>query len=352
MFEEPRLGQNAHLSFTRVHGKNAMSEPVLLSASLSLMMRNADVHRRLRSIASRGLVQFMHRAQACARRTVSKLIDLIVGKDRADLVAEFVHPLTISMVCELLGVPQSDWHFFMENKLVTERIFLSKPMTSVETAMENQRFAELSQYFTDLLRVKAQDGTDDFVSVLAEAHFKQAALTFEEAVSNAILLFGAGHDTTRGLLTNSLLALYENDAQRALLTQNPQLIAGAIDEFLRYDSPVQTIARVALQDLVFGGLTLLEGDAVVAIMGAGNRDPAVYPDPNVLNILRRPTVKPLSFGGGVHYCLGTQLARLEATIALEALLPRLREAQLVSFQRSATLIVRGLDSLVVDLRGR
>ena len=149
-------------------------------------------------------------------------------------------------------------------------------------------------------------------------------LSNEELTANIILLFGAGHETTVNLIGNGLLALHRNPDQLALLKANPALITNAIEEFLRYDSSVQMTGRVALEDIDdLGGKKIPKGESVLCLLGSANRDPAVYPDrPDRLDITR-PNVRPLSFGGGIHFCLGAQLARIEAEIAISTLLRRL-----------------------------
>src|SRR6202023_4092931 len=147
--------------------------------------------------------------------------------------------------------------------------------------------------------------------------------------ANIILLFGAGHETTVNLIGNGLLALHRNPDQLALLKTKPDLITNAVEEFLRYDSSVQLAGRVALEDIDdLGGKKIPKGESVFCLLGSANRDPAVFPDrPDQLDITR-PNVPPLSFGGGIHFCLGAQLARIEAEIAISTLLRRLPDLRL------------------------
>ena len=171
----------------------------------------------------------------------------------------------------------------------------------------------------------------------------------EELTANIILLFGAGHETTVNLIGNGLLALHRNPDQLALLKSNPALITNAIEEFLRYDSSVQMTGRVALEDIEdLGGRRIPKGESVLCLLGSANRDPAVYPDrPDRLDITR-PNVRPLSFGGGIHFCLGAQLARIEAEIAISTLLRRLPELRLDDAENPEwrpTFVLRGLKAL-------
>ncbi len=190
---------------------------------------------------------------------------------------------------------------------------------------------------------------DDLTTQLVQAEEDGSKLSNEELTANIILLFGAGHETTVNLIGNGLLALHRNPDQLALLKANPGLITNAIEEFLRYDSSVQMAGRVALEDIDdLGGKKIPKGESVLCLLGSANRDPAVYPDrPDQLDITR-PNVRPLSFGGGIHFCLGAQLARIEAEIAISTLLRRLPDLRLddaANPQWRPTFVLRGLKAL-------
>jgi len=162
-----------------------------------------------------------------------------------------------------------------------------------------------------------------------------------------ILLFGAGHETTVNLIGNGLLALHRHPDQLRLLKENPALIANAIEELLRYDSSVQLTGRTALENVSVGGVDVAMGESVLCLLGAANRDPAVYPDPDRLDITRS-NVRPMSFGGGIHFCLGAQLARIEGEIAIATLLRRLPDLELDDLWRPdwrPTFVLRGLNRL-------
>jgi cytochrome P450 len=174
-------------------------------------------------------------------------------------------------------------------------------------------------------------------------------LSNEELTANIILLFGAGHETTVNLIGNGLLALHRNPDQLALLKANPALITNAIEELLRYDSSVQMTGRTALEDIDdLGGKKIPKGETVLCLLGSANHDPAVYPDhPERLDITRQ-NVRPLSFGGGIHYCLGAQLARIEAEIAIATLLRRLPELRLDDAENPqwrSSFVLRGLKTM-------
>ncbi len=187
---------------------------------------------------------------------------------------------------------------------------------------------------------------DDLTTHLVQAEENGNKLTNEELTANVILPLGAGRETTVNLIGNGLLALYRNPDQLRLLKNDPSLVANAIDEFLRYDSSVQVTSRTTLEDVdEIGGISLEKGRTVVCLLGSANRDPTVYPD--LLDITRRD-VRPLSFGGGLHYCVGAQLARIEGEIAIATLLrrfPNLRLNEADRPDRRPTFVLRGLNRL-------
>src|SRR4029079_16014841 len=209
--------------------------------------------------------------------------------------------------------------------------------------------AMTKMYFDRLFELRRKDPGDDLTTQLLQAEEEGSKLSNEELYTNIVLLFGAGHETTVNLIGNGLLALYRNPDQLALLKARPELITNAIEEFLRYDSSVQMSGRVALEDIDdLGGKRIPKGESVLCLLGSANRDPAVYPDrPDQLDITRQ-RIRPLSFAGGIHLCLGAQLARIEAEVAISTLLRRLPGLRLDDPENPEwrpTFVLRGLKSL-------
>jgi cytochrome P450 len=194
---------------------------------------------------------------------------------------------------------------------------------------------------------KRQPG-DDLTTHLVQAEEAGDKLTNEELTANIILLFGAGHETTVNLIGNGLLALHQNPDQLRLLRDDPSLGPNAVEELLRYDSSVQVTGRTTLEDVdEIGGIPLAKEQSVVCLLGSANRDPAIYADPDNLDI-RRTDIRPLSFGGGIHYCVGAQLARLEGEIAINTLLRRLPSLRIDDTEDPdwrQTFVLRGLNKL-------
>jgi cytochrome P450 len=222
-------------------------------------------------------------------------------------------------------------------------------MTPDEIKAGNARIAMAQMYFQHLFELRRKQPGDDLTTQLVQAEEDGSKLSNEELTANINLLFVAGHETTVNLIGNGLLALHRNPDQLALLKANPALITNAIEEFLRYDSSVQLTGRVALEDIDdLGGKKIPKGESVLCLLGSANRDPAAYPDrPERLDITR-PNVRPLSFGGGIHFCLGAQLARIEAEVAIATLLRRLPDLRLDDAENPEwrpTFVLRGLKRL-------
>jgi cytochrome P450 len=209
--------------------------------------------------------------------------------------------------------------------------------------------AKLQEYFAGLVGERRAHPQDDLLSKLIDAEDKGDQLTEHELISTAILLFAAGFETTTHLIGNGLLALLRHPDQLARLRADRSLIRPAVEELLRYDSPVQLAARTAYEDLSIGGHHIASGSIVLALLGAANRDPARFTDPDQLDVGRSEGA-PISFGGGIHFCLGAALARTEGQIVFDRLLDRFATIELVEDQPTHrdSLTLRGL----VDLRVR
>jgi cytochrome P450 len=266
-----------------------------------------------------------------------------------DLIEDFAFRLPVTIICDMLGIPEEHREAFYTRARVGGRILDPVPLSPEEIAQANAGSVMSAMYFQQLFELRRKDPGDDLITQLVQAEEDGSKLSNEELTANLILLFGAGHETTVNLIGNGLLALFRNPDQLALLKANPNLITNAIEEFLRYDSSVQMTGRVALEDIEdLGGKRIPKGESVLCLLGSANHDPAVYPDhPERLDIAR-PNVRPLSFGGGIHFCLGAQLARIEAEIAISTLLRRLPDLRLddaVDPEWRPTFVLRGVKRL-------
>jgi len=315
-----------------------------------MLQQDPPDHTRLRGLVAQaftaGRVEDM---RPRIQEVVDRTLDALIGRGHMDLIEAFAFRLPVTIICDMLGIPEEHREVFYRSSRDGGRILEPVPLTPAEIAKANVSNTMAKLYFEQLFELRRRNPGDDLTTLLVQAEEDGSKLSNEELTANIILLFGAGHETTVNLIGNGLLALHRNPDQLALLKANPSLIAGAIDEFLRYDSSVQLTGRVALEDIDdLGGKRIPKGESVLCLLGSANRDPAVYPDrPDRLDITR-PNVKPLSFGGGIHHCLGAQLARIEAEIAISTLLRRLPELRLDDADNPEwrpTFVLRGLKRL-------
>jgi cytochrome P450 len=264
-----------------------------------------------------------------------------------DVIKDFAHRLPIIVICDMLGIPEEDREQFFTSSKVNGRLVDPVPLTPDEIAAANANTLETNAYFDSLFELRRRDPQDDLTTQLVQAEEAGDRLTPLELRANVGLLFAAGHETTANLIGNGLLALHRNPDQWQAMKDNPALIPNAMEELLRYDSSVQMTGRSVLEDLELAGVPLPKGAQVVCFLGAANRDPDAFAEPDTLDITRQK-ITPLSFGGGIHFCLGAQLARIEAQEAFAGLIRRLPTLELPErdtprWRRSFTL--RGLTTL-------
>jgi cytochrome P450 len=263
-----------------------------------------------------------------------------------DVIGDFAYPLPALVICELMGVPVEDRDSF--KGWSSEVAPILDPVSTPETLNKAMgTIAQFGMYFWALIEDRRKTPRDDFLSALISAEENDQKLSVEQLLSLCVLIFIAGHETTQNLIGNGLLALLRNRDQLEKLRDDPSLIKGAVEELLRFDSPVQLTARSALDDIQVAESTIPKGEEVIVLLGAGNRDPSVFPDPDRLDITRAKS-QVVSFGGGAHFCLGAGLARLEGEIAFPALLGRFPGIELDEDpQFRPTFTLRGLESLKV-----
>ena len=350
VLRDKRFGKDFIDRTIRRYGPKIMDEPVFRSMSHWMLQQDPPDHTRLRGLVvkaftARRVEDMRPRIQAIVDQTLER----ITPQGHMDLIEDFAFRLPVTIICDMLGIPEDHREVFYASSRDGGRLLDPVPLTPDEISQGNAGNAMAQMYFQQLFELRRKNPGDDLTTQLVQAEEDGSKLSNEELTANIILLFGAGHETTVNLIGNGLLALYRNPDQLALLKAEPSLITNAIEEFLRYDSSVQMTGRVALEDIDdLGGKRIPKGESVLCLLGSANRDPAVYPDrPDRLDIAR-PNVKPLSFGGGIHFCLGAQLARIEAEIAISTLLRRLPDLRLDDADNPEwrpTFVLRGLKRL-------
>jgi cytochrome P450 len=350
VLRDKRFGKDFAERTIRRYGPKSLEEPVFRSMSHWMLQKDPPDHARLRGLVVKAFTaRRVEDMRPRIQQVVDETLDRIIPQGRMDLIEDFAFRLPVTIICDMLGIPEEQRELFYTGSRDGGRLLDPVPLSPEEIAKGNAGNLMAAMYFQQLFDLRRKQPGDDLITQLVQAEEDGSKLSNEELTANIILLFGAGHETTVNLIGNGLLALHRNPDQLALLKANPGLITNAIEEFLRYDSSVQLTGRVALEDIEdLGGKRIPKGENVLCLLGSANHDPAVYPDrPGSLDIVR-PNVKPLSFGGGIHFCLGAQLARIEAEIAIATLLRRLPDLRLDNPgnpQWRPTFVLRGLKEL-------
>lgn len=350
VLRDKRFGKDFAERTIRRYGPKSMEEPVFRSMSHWMLQKDPPDHARLRGLVVKAFTaRRVEDMRPRIQQVVDETLDRIIPQGRMDLIEDFAFRLPVTIICDMLGIPEEQRELFYTGSRDGGRLLDPVPLSPEEIAKGNAGNLMAAMYFQQLFDLRRKQPGDDLITQLVQAEEDGSKLSNEELTANIILLFGAGHETTVNLIGNGLLALHRNPDQLALLKANPALITNAIEEFLRYDSSVQMSGRVALEDIDdLGGKKIPKGENVLCLLGSANHDPAVYPDrPESLDITR-PNVKPLSFGGGIHFCLGAQLARIEAEIAIATLLRRLPDLRLDNAENPQwrpTFVLRGLKEL-------
>lgn len=320
----------------------------LRSLAKTMLLVNPPEHTRLRSLVVKAFnARAVEVMRPKIRSLVNQLLDSMKKTNGGDLVKLFNYPLPVLVICDILGIPAEDQQQFMSNARVAGRIIDPTPMSEAELADADANILTSQDYFEGLFEKRRHKPKDDLLTALVQSENEYGKLSAEELAANVLLLFGAGHETTANLLGNALLALYRNPEQLQLLRQKPQLMPIAVEEFLRYDSSVQLTARSAQQDVDFKGHHFAKGSKILLLVGAANRDPEQFERPEELDI-ERADGKYLSFGGGIHFCLGAQLARIEAVEALRLIFQRLPDLHIKEIAKpewKSTITLRGLANM-------
>jgi cytochrome P450 len=335
--------------FVAANGENPMEAFVDFRPFL---VRDPPDHTRLRSLVSKAFTpRTVEGLRPRADQLVTELLDRVAPRAGMDIIEDLAYPLPVAIISEMIGVPAEDhaafrgWSRALARGLDPDFILPPEALAAREEAL-----GEFREYFRSLMAKRRDDPQPDLLSALIAVEEDGARLNEEELLGTLVLLLVAGHETTVNLIGNGCLALLRHPDQMGLLRADPGIIRAAVEELLRFDSPVQMTLRIALEDMEIGGVTVERGQAATVLLGAANRDPAVFADPDRLD-LRRPDCRPLSFGFGIHHCLGAPLARLEASTALAQLVGRFPQLELAVDEPARTdqLVLRGLSSLPVTI---
>jgi cytochrome P450 len=345
MLRHPNLSTDE--SHAATEAERAAEDP---NRPRSLLFMDPPDHTRLRGLVARAFTpRRIDELRATTQAIATELVDAIAAKrSPIDLVQAFAYPLPVRVICALLGVPPEDEAMFTDwSRGIARSVDPSVLRTpAIEATIEDAR-ANLRRYLGDLLAARRRRPGDDLLSALAAVDVEGDRITPREVVGLAQLLLVAGHETTVNLIGNGTLALLRNPEQLALLRRSPELVGPAVDEFLRFDGPVQITQRVVTQDMTVVGCPVKRGDEIMLVLGAANRDPSAFPNPHKLDVTRDAR-RHVGFGGGIHHCLGAALARMEGQIAFATLLDRFPRLELAGTpERRPTFTLRGLETLPV-----
>ncbi|MGC5014841.1 cytochrome P450 [Streptosporangium sp. DT93] len=305
------------------------------------------VHTRLRRLVSKAFTPRMVEAlRPKVARMAGRLVDDFVERGGGDLIAEVAEPLPVTVIAEMLGVPEADRHLLRPWSAQICGMYELRP--SAEAQHTAVRAAEeFSAYLVELARARRADPGDDLISALALVADEGDRLTEEELVGTCVLLLNAGHEATVNVTGNGWWALFRNPAELDRLRADPGLLPTAVEELMRWDTPLQMFERWVLEDISVGGVDIPRGTEVALLFGSANRDPEVFADPGRLDVTRADNPH-ISFGAGIHFCLGAPLARVELIESFGALLRRAPRAELVTEPAwKPGYVIRGLESLQV-----
>ena len=309
--------------------REAITDPRLadlLETRPLLVFMDPPDHTRLRGLVAQGFTpRRVDALRASIQATTDRLLDeLDAERDRVvDVIERLAYPLPIAVICELLDVPAADHDRFRDwSAALTKSVDPAVLRTDADNDAIAVALAELNTYTGSLIADRRRHPGDDLLSDLLVRHGSDDPMHDDELADLVTLLLVAGHETTVNLIGNGLVALLDHPDQLSDWYEHPDIADQAIDELLRFDSPLQMVQRVATEQLTIGDRTVPAGDQIIVLLGAANRDPAVFADPDRLDLRRPNANRHLSFGGGIHHCLGAALARVEGAVALTSLVQR------------------------------
>ena len=353
VLKDRRFGRDWGAQMEVFYGPAWREEPIWQYSVETLLFMNPPAHTRIRKLVSHAFTA--KRIEGLKPRIFAitdGLIDQVIDDGGMEVCTQFANPLPVQVICEMLGVPAERVGEITRLVRTLMLSFEVRPLSREELDACNDALATMEAYFRAEVAERKRRPREDLLTVLVQAESEGDRLSERELIWNVIQIFAGGFETTANAIGNALLALFQQPAAltrlREQVAQGGELPLGAVEELFRYDISTQIGGRNAMMPVEYKGHRFETGQALFLALGAGNRDPAVYrPDPDVLD-LDRGDVKPVTFGGGIHYCLGHQLARIEGQAAFTRLFQRLPtlelpEADAPQWRRTAT--IRGLERL-------
>ena len=326
-------------------------QPLVRHYSKGLINVDPPDHSRIRRLVHQAFTpRTINQMAEYVQDIVERLIDEIQDRGEMDVIWDFSYPLPVTVISELMGIPVADHEKFKHwsGKIIE---FMATPKPAPEVLLSSQdALLALQDYFRMIFKQRRGEPQNDLISQLVAVEESGARLNEDELISTCVTILIGGHETTTYLISSGMLALMQHRDQMRKLTEHPAKAATAVEEMLRYEGPFQRNRRIVTQDVELGGQRIEKGQLVMQMLGAANRDPAVFSNPDGFDIERDPN-KHVSFGVGPHFCLGAPLARLEAPIAINTLLRRLPDLHIATNELVwKNTVFRGLERLPVTFR--
>lgn len=327
---EPRLHQILNMAPAKLHCPvSGLLDRLQLSQGSWLPGLNPPKHTHMRRLFNEGFTPTrIQKLRGYIEELCNSLIDKAIQRGHFELISDYAFPIPFTVIAKLIGLPTEDL------PMISQWCKDSIPISDLAAKPEDRKQAEqvmetFTEYLIPFIKQRRKDPKDDFLSDMVATDPKGFRLTDRQAAANGAMFTSAGFETTVGLLGNGMLALLRNEEQLRLLRDSPSLIDSAVEELLRFDSPVQFHIKTVSEQLQLGGKTLKPGEQILTLIGSANRDPDTFEEPDKLDIQRKNN-KHLSFGSGIHYCIGANLSRLEAQIGINLLVQRLPNLRLSS----------------------
>ena len=319
--------------------------------NLWMLFRDAPQHTRLRKLMNKGFSPaVVESLRLRVESMVDHMLDALPSGSEVDLLRVIAHPLPVRVIAEMLGIAETKQEWLVRSSDAIAAFFGNPARTEEQVRAAQDAVLELTEFFAKTVAERRKYKGTDLISLLLDIEEEGEVLTEEELHAQCIMLLFGGHETTRNLIGNGMYTLLRHPNEAAELRENPELIRSAVEELLRYESPVQYTGRTTLEDVEICGVRLRRGEPLMFLIAAANRDPQRFEDPDRLN-LKRTNNPHLAFGAGAHFCIGNQLARLEAQVAIWKLVHKFRRMRLAQpkMEWIPSLGLRGLKELRVVL---
>jgi unspecific monooxygenase len=353
LLRDRRLGRTYQHRFTHADfGRTAPDpehEPFHVLNDHGMLDLEPPDHTRIRRLVSKAFTpRTVEQLKPYVRELAGELVSGLVEKGGGDLLTDVAEPLPVAVIAEMLGIPQADRAQLRPWSADICGMYELDP--SQETAAKAVRASvEFSEYLKELIAARREEPGDDLISGLIAAYDEGDRLTEQEMISTAVLLLNAGHEATVNATVNGWWALFRNPDQLAALRADHSLIPSAIEELMRYDTPLQLFERWVLDDIEIDGTTIPRGAEIAMLFGSANHDPAVFRSPERLDVTREENPH-ISFSAGIHYCIGAPLARIELAASMTALLEQAPALTLAAPpERKPNFVIRGLEGLSVEV---